>query len=70
MPNDLVTVEPAGRHVRHGDHAQPAATGEPVQVELTIEEMNQEFGPASALTCPDCGGALWEIVDGQLFIIS
>lgn len=34
--------------------------------EITIEEMKQEFGPASALTCPDCGGALWEIVDGQL----
>jgi two-component system, chemotaxis family, protein-glutamate methylesterase/glutaminase len=34
--------------------------------EVTIEEMKQEFGPASALTCPDCGGALWEIVDGQL----
>ena len=32
----------------------------------TIEEMKQEFGPATALTCPDCGGALWEIVEGQL----
>ena len=46
--------------------ARPKTESEPVQVELTIEEMNQEFGPASALTCPDCGGALWEIVDGQL----
>jgi two-component system chemotaxis response regulator CheB len=34
--------------------------------EITIEEMKDEFGPASALTCPDCGGALWEIIDGQL----
>jgi two-component system chemotaxis response regulator CheB len=34
--------------------------------EITIQEMKQEFGPASALTCPDCGGALWEIVEGQL----
>jgi two-component system, chemotaxis family, protein-glutamate methylesterase/glutaminase len=40
---------------------------EPVgQEEITIEEMKQEFGDASALTCPDCGGALWEIIDGQL----
>lgn len=34
--------------------------------EMTVEEMQREFGPPSALTCPDCGGALWEIVDGQL----
>jgi two-component system, chemotaxis family, protein-glutamate methylesterase/glutaminase len=34
--------------------------------EITIDEMKQEFGPATALTCPDCGGALWEIIDGQL----
>jgi two-component system, chemotaxis family, protein-glutamate methylesterase/glutaminase len=40
---------------------------EPVgQEEITIEQMKQEFGDASALTCPDCGGALWEIIDGQL----
>jgi two-component system, chemotaxis family, protein-glutamate methylesterase/glutaminase len=36
------------------------------QEEITIEQMKQEFGDASALTCPDCGGALWEIIDGQL----
>jgi two-component system chemotaxis response regulator CheB len=34
--------------------------------EMTVGEMQKEFGPPSALTCPDCGGALWEIVDGQL----
>jgi two-component system chemotaxis response regulator CheB len=28
--------------------------------------MQGDFGAPSALTCPDCGGALWEIVDGQL----
>ena len=34
--------------------------------ETTVQEMNNEFGAPSALTCPDCGGALWEIEDGQL----
>lgn len=31
-----------------------------------VAEMQQHYGPASALTCPDCGGALWEIQDGQV----
>ena len=42
-------------------------TQDPVGNEsVAIEAMTQAFGPASALTCPDCGGALWEIVDGHL----
>jgi two-component system chemotaxis response regulator CheB len=28
--------------------------------------MNAELGPPSALTCPDCGGALWQIDEGHL----
>src|SRR5205085_5420758 len=24
------------------------------------------FGAASSLTCPDCGGALWEVEDGRV----
>ena len=34
--------------------------------ETTVQEMKNEFGPPSALTCPDCGGALWEIHNGEL----
>jgi two-component system chemotaxis response regulator CheB len=34
--------------------------------ETSVEEMQKEFGSPSALTCPDCGGALWEIRHGQL----
>ena len=34
--------------------------------DTNVEEMEKEFGPPSALTCPDCGGALWEIHNGQL----
>ncbi len=31
-----------------------------------IRDMNALFGPPSGLTCPDCGGALWHIEDGQI----
>ncbi|HEX8028146.1 MAG TPA: chemotaxis protein CheB [Vicinamibacterales bacterium] len=34
--------------------------------EVDVQDMQAEFGPASGLTCPDCGGALWEISDAQL----
>ena len=34
--------------------------------ETDVAEMKQEFGLASGLTCPDCGGALWEIQNGDL----
>jgi two-component system, chemotaxis family, protein-glutamate methylesterase/glutaminase len=31
-----------------------------------IQAMNSTLGPPSGLTCPDCGGALWEINERQL----
>jgi two-component system chemotaxis response regulator CheB len=31
-----------------------------------VAEMQELFGPPSALTCPDCGGALWEIQEGRV----
>ena len=34
--------------------------------ESDVQDMQEAFGPASGLTCPDCGGALWEIEDGKL----
>jgi two-component system chemotaxis response regulator CheB len=34
--------------------------------ETDIQEMQEELGPPSGLTCPDCGGALWEVREGQL----
>lgn len=33
---------------------------------MTIPEMIDRHGLASGLTCPDCGGALWEITEGRL----
>jgi two-component system chemotaxis response regulator CheB len=31
-----------------------------------VSEMEALFGPPSALTCPDCGGALWEVEEGRV----
>jgi two-component system chemotaxis response regulator CheB len=31
-----------------------------------ISEMNSKLGLASGLTCPDCGGALWQIQEGSM----
>jgi two-component system chemotaxis response regulator CheB len=28
--------------------------------------MSKRFGPPSGLTCPDCGGALWEVKEGRV----
>ena len=32
-----------------------------------VADMNQLFGPPSGLTCPDCGGALWEVQEDRVF---
>lgn len=56
-------------HDKKGTGAARPHNGKPDPVEgpsMTIDDMEKEFGSASALSCPDCGGALWEIVDGQL----
>jgi two-component system chemotaxis response regulator CheB len=31
-----------------------------------VEDMQEQYGAPSGLTCPDCGGALWEINQGDL----
>jgi two-component system chemotaxis response regulator CheB len=31
-----------------------------------ISDMNAKLGLASGLTCPDCGGALWQVQEGSL----
>ena len=38
----------------------------PEEEEVAVQAMEDLFGPPSALTCPDCGGALWEIENGKL----
>ena len=51
-------VVPMGRR----EEREPQDPGE----HTGVEEMDRDFGPASGLTCPDCGGALWEITNGEL----
>jgi two-component system chemotaxis response regulator CheB len=34
--------------------------------ETEVRDMTQLFGLPSALTCPDCGGALWEVQEGRV----
>src|SRR5262249_51637357 len=34
--------------------------------ETEVSEMQELFGQPSALTCPDCGGALWEVHEGRV----
>jgi two-component system chemotaxis response regulator CheB len=61
------------RLVREGDRkgGSPMSSRklepEPQLAGLTdVADMSAQFGPPSGLTCPDCGGALWEIEDGRV----
>lgn len=56
--------ESEGEHVMAGRRREPEPQSSAGETE--IDEMEQDFGPPSGLTCPDCGGALWEIQDGKL----
>jgi two-component system chemotaxis response regulator CheB len=49
----------ARRSSREIDPQDPSQTTE-------VLDMQQEYGPPTGLTCPDCGGALWEIKDGRM----
>jgi two-component system chemotaxis response regulator CheB len=31
-----------------------------------VDEMNETYGPPTGLTCPDCGGSLWDASQGAL----
>lgn len=59
------TVVPArGRIAMASNDSDPQRT---VAADMTtVAEMQSEFGAPSALTCPDCGGALWEITEGKV----
>jgi len=54
----------------HGGSPMPARTQDPepqlASQPTDVADMNGRFGPPSGLTCPDCGGALWEIDDGRV----
>jgi two-component system chemotaxis response regulator CheB len=50
------------------DRAMGATEPEAQQAgrEVPVGEMVRQTGPPSGLTCPDCGGALWELDEGRL----
>jgi two-component system chemotaxis response regulator CheB len=45
-----------------GQEGPEPQRGDPTEV----ADMRASFGAPSALTCPDCGGVLWEVNDGRL----
>jgi two-component system chemotaxis response regulator CheB len=47
---------------RRKDELEPQLLSE----ETEVAEMQERFGPPSALTCPECGGALWEVQEGRV----
>jgi two-component system chemotaxis response regulator CheB len=54
-----------------GKHRSDMARSDTLEPQLRsqsteVREMQRIFGPPSGLTCPDCGGALWEVQEGRL----
>jgi two-component system chemotaxis response regulator CheB len=68
-PLILQLVGSTGR-IQKGEEERPMGSSEPEAQkagrEIPIVEMMQHAGPPSGLTCPDCGGALWELDEGRL----
>lgn len=59
----------AGEPVQQGDTTMARANDLEPQLpsaETSVSEMERRYGAPSALTCPDCGGALWEIEEGRV----
>jgi two-component system, chemotaxis family, protein-glutamate methylesterase/glutaminase len=50
-----------GPMARSGDLEPQLATGETL-----VAEMEERYGPPTPLTCPDCGGALWQANDSSV----
>jgi len=57
-----IADEPGGREMPRGKTLEPQQPS----TETEIGEMQDLFGQASALTCPDCGGALWQVQEDRV----
>jgi two-component system chemotaxis response regulator CheB len=65
----LITRLAAGDAATKGRSSMPRSTDLEPQLpsaETEVGDMNQTFGAPSGLTCPDCGGALWEVQEGRV----
>ena len=65
---DLIVERAAPRAAKETPAMAEASTPEPQDPadQTQVHSMMEIFGPPSGITCPNCGGALWEVRDGQL----
>ena len=63
---DRLIREPA-KGKRRSDMPRPNEPDPQLPSQQTeVRDMTKLYGPPSALSCPDCGGSLWEIKDGRV----
>lgn len=66
---DAIVRATLGIAERQGGPEMPRAKGLEPQLpaqETQLRDMSELFGPPSGLTCPDCGGALWQVEEQRL----
>jgi two-component system, chemotaxis family, protein-glutamate methylesterase/glutaminase len=65
---EQLTAQPAARVPKGPTHLpiQETQSPDPAWMGAHGLEMERLIGPPSTLTCPDCGGALWELAHGDL----
>jgi two-component system chemotaxis response regulator CheB len=59
-----VTTSRSRQGAEEMDRSTPIKTSSSTVSE--VGDMEKRYGPPSSLTCPECGGALWEIQEGQV----
>ena len=70
-PQHCLPVEKIADLIAHLAHGEGPVTREESMEDThreyeSIEAATAELGPPTALTCPECGGALWDVTEGGL----
>ena len=70
-PQHCLPVEKIGELIATVAHGEGPVTREESMEDThreyeSIEDATAELGPPTALTCPECGGALWDVTEGGL----